>query len=401
MNNTFKVAIVGGGAAGLLCAIELLSGDNALSGEEVVILERNDRVGKKLIATGNGQCNLSSRYIEPENYHGEKGFIRAFFGVLENFDLTNYLENLGIFLTEGEEGKIYPISMQAGSVLDIIRSYLAHKKCHIITDFFVRDIKKEGENFILSSSIGKVSAENVVCAFGGMAGKQYGTDGSSYSLLEKLGHKITPLYPSLVQLKADLNDFKNLKGVKERVRIKALAEGKVLKEAEGDLLFTEYGISGSAVFKISGYLQGVKRPSVSVEFLPHLSKEELTVILEKKLALQHVEREELLTGLINKQIGRVILKRNYNIIDVVEKVKNFNLDVTGNLGFNYAQVTKGGIETNAVNPFTFQSKIIKNLYLTGELLDVDGDCGGYNLTYCFVSGIMAGRNVKKRYTEEE
>ncbi len=401
MNNAFKVAIVGGGASGLLCAIELLSGDNALSGNDVVVLERNDRVGKKLIATGNGQGNLTNVNHALDYYHGDKGFVRAFFSVLKNSDLIKYLQKLGIYLEEGDDGKMYPTSFQANSVLDILRSYLEYKNCNVITNFYVEEIKNLEQKFVICSKTDKLFAQNVVCAFGGSAGKQYGTDGTSYKLLETYGHKCTELYPSLVQLKANLMDFKGLKGIKDRVKIKALSQGDILKEAEGDLLFTDYGISGSAVFNISGYLQGVKNPKVSIEFLPNLSKEALIDILYEKQKLSHINREDLLLGLLNKQIGRIITKKCISIIEIATVVKDFRIEITGNLGFNYAQVTKGGIDTNAVNPFTMQSKLVKNLYLVGELLDVDGDCGGYNLTFAFLSGIASAKNIKKCYLVEK
>ncbi len=401
MNNAFKVAIVGGGASGLLCAIELLSGDNALSGKDVVVLERNDRVGKKLIATGNGQGNLTNVNHALDYYHGDKGFVRAFFSVLKNSDLINYLQNLGVYLIEGDDGKMYPTSFQATSVLDILRSYLEYKKCNVITNFYVEEIKNLEQKFVICSKTDKIFAQNVVCAFGGSAGKQYGTDGTSYKLLEKYGHKCTELYPSLVQLKANLMEFKGLKGIKEKVKIKALSQGDILKEAEGDLLFTDYGISGSAVFNVSGYLQGVKNPKVSVEFLPNLKKEALIDILNEKQKLPHINKEDLLLGLLNKQIGRIITKKCASIPEIATLVKDFKIEITGNLGFNYAQVTKGGIDTNAVNPFTMQSKLVKNLYLTGELLDVDGDCGGYNLTFAFLCGIVSAKNIKNSYLVEK
>ena len=397
MNNTFKVAIVGGGAAGLLCAIELLLGANALNGEEIVILERNDRVGKKLIATGNGQGNLTNKSVKPENYHGDKGFIRAFFPMLDEVNLVNYLENLGIFLTEKEEGKMYPVSCQAGAVLDVLRSFLAHKNCKIITGYYVDKIEKGKDFFSICSKNEKVFAENLVLAFGGMAGKQYGTDGSSYSLIEKFGHKKTKTYPSLIQLKADLREFKNLKGIKEKVKVKGFVDGKMVSLEEGDLLFTDFGVSWSAIFKTSAHLDFERKNSISIEFVPDLSSEELTSLLERKLKLDYIENEEILSGIVNKQIGKIIARKSANIGEMINLLKDYKLDITGSLGFDYAQVTKGGIVTDDVNPFTFQSKLVKNMYLAGELLNVDGDCGGYNLTFAFASGILCAKNIKNRY----
>ncbi len=401
LSNTFKVAIVGGGASGLICAIELLSGNDALLGDDIVILERCDRVGKKLIATGNGQGNLTNISVNVDNYHGDKGFIRAFMSAFKSADLIEYLKNIGIYLVEGDEGKMYPISMQASSVLDIFRNYLEYKGCKILTDCYVEKIQKNNEVFTLSSVNADIKAENVVCAFGGAAGKQYGTEGSSYKLLESLGHKTTKLYPSLVQLKADLQDLKGLKGVKEKVKVTAFSGEKELANAYGELLFTDYGVSGSAIFKISGALQGVEKPTISIEFLPHLNYNELLKILREKAFLKHLKQEELLNGLVNKQIGKIICKHSDSLMGITNNLKDYRLTITGNLGFNYAQVTKGGIDTDLVNPFTLQSKIIKNLYLAGELLSVDGDCGGYNLTFAFLSGIGVARSVKKRYTSEK
>ncbi len=401
MNNNFKVAIVGGGSAGLLCAIELLLGENAFLGEDIVILERNDRVGKKLIATGNGQGNLTNKSIKKENFHGDKGFIRAFFPMLKEVDIENYLKNIGIYLTEGEKGKMYPVSMQAGAVLDIIRSFLADKKCNILTDFEVTNIEQNKNGFTICSKNNKVQAEKVVCAFGGMAGKQYGTDGSAYSLVERLGHRKTATNPSLVQLKAQLLDFKNLKGIKERVKLKLVLGGEFIEEEVGDLLFTDYGVSGSAVFNLSSKMNLNENPYISIEFLPDLSFEELKNIIESKLKLQHINIEDVLTGLINKQIGKIIVKKGKDIDGIVKLLKDFRLKITGSLGFNYAQVTKGGIVTDDVNPFTFQSKRVKDLYLVGELLNVDGDCGGYNLTFAFASGILCAKNIKNTYPMEK
>lgn len=398
MNKIFKVAIVGGGASGLLCATELLQNDNALFGEQIIILERNERVGKKLIATGNGQGNLFNACVNLDNYHGEKGFIRAFFSAFNQINLASYLEQLGIYTCEEEDGKIYPLSMQANSVLDNIRLFLDSKNCQVKTSFYVDNIQKKGDVFIISSGKQEILAENVVCAFGGMAGKQYGTDGSSYKLLEKFGHKVTKLTPSLVQLKVDLQDFKGLKGIKEKVRITGLDNDKVLMQTYGDLLFTEYGLSGSAIFKISSVLQSAKEPIISLEFLPSLSKEKLLNIIRERKKLSYIPKEDLLLGVVNKQLGRVICKKYSKENDVVQALKNLRFRIKGDLGFNYAQVTKGGINTNDVNPFSFQSKLLKNLYLTGELLDVDGDCGGYNLAFCFVSGITVAKDIKKIYS---
>lgn len=394
MNIKKKVAIVGGGASGLFTAIDLLSGSNAFLGDDIVILEKNDRVGKKLLVTGNGQCNLSNTDMCVSHYYGDKGFINAFFG--DKVDLVEYLKHIGIYTCADENGKVYPLSLSASSVLDIIRQFLISKNVEIITSCEVTDIKKENDLFKLETSKGVFYSKYVVSAFGGKSGKQFGTDGKSYKLLENFKHKITNLYPSLVQLKTDTKYIKGLKGVKEKVRLSAYHEGKLLKTVVGDLLFTDYGVSGDSVFKISSVVTDKNKCSLSIEFLPDESKEELESIIESKKKLPFIDKNDILTGIVNKRVGQMILKRSGSnkTEDILKQLKGYKLEVTGTAGFDQSQVTKGGIETDFVNPFTMKSKLVDNLFIIGESLNVDGDCGGYNLTFAFTSGIKASKTIK-------
>lgn len=396
MNKIYKVAIVGGGASGLMCALELLSGDNSLKGEDVVIIERNQRVGKKLIATGNGQCNLSNAQLLRENFHGDSDFLDAFCKKLKDFDLEGYLNSFGIYLKTDEEGRKYPISLSASSFLDIILEFLVHKNCTIKTAEKVLNIKTFKGEYELKTEKSIIKANNVVLAFGGNVGAQFGTDGTSYDLALEFGHAITKLYPSLVQLKTDTSKIRTLKGIKEKARVSAIIGGKVVSSAFGDLLFTDYGISGSTVFKISSSMGGEKDKNVLIEFLPEVSKQQLFSIISKRKNLPIYQNEKIFWGLVSKRVASVIYKnaKSDSVEDLVFALKNFTLKVTGTLGNNFAQVTKGGIETKDVNPFTFKSKKQNGLYLLGELLDVDGDCGGYNLTFAFTSAIFCAKNIK-------
>ena len=396
MKTDYKVVIVGGGASGLMCAIELLRAKNCLSGSDVLILEKNDRVGKKLITTGNGQGNLSNVNLSSNKYHGDKSFISAVINNQQNINVVDYLESLGIFTTTSTDGKIYPVSKQASAVLDILRAYLTSKGCNVKTDSNVVSVVKNTNNWCVTTQNGSYTAKNVVLAFGGAVGKQFGTDGTSYSLAQNLGHKVTKLYPSLVQLKTDTTFIRGLKGLKERAKVVAYDGNLKLAESVGDLLFTEFGVSGNAIFQISAYLTNAKNPSINVEFLPDYSLEQVKNLLIKKSKIDYVSKEEILVGILNKRIGQAILKRcnSFSPECVAQEIKNFTLKVTGNLGFNYAQVTKGGIQTDQINPLTMQSKLNKGLYVTGEALDVDGDCGGYNLTFAFLTGIICAINIK-------
>ncbi len=396
MQKLYKVAIVGGGSAGLMTAIELLSDSTILNGEDVIILERNDRVGKKLIATGNGQGNLTNANFGQEHYHGEKSFVRAFVEQANGVNLQKYLTKLGIFLTTGKDGKIYPLSKQASAVLDIFRAFLSQKNVQEKTSCKIDKIEHDGQKFIIHSGEEQIFAQNVVLAFGGKSAKQFGTDGTSYGLAENFGHKTTALYPTLVQLKTELKDIKGLKGLKENARLTALDGDVELKSATGEILFTEYGVSGNAVFQISTELTNAVKPRIRIEFLPEKSRNEIIEMLVLREKSGYINCENYLTGILNKRVGQAIIKRCGKLSPslVANALKDFSICVTGNLGFNYSQVTRGGIETSKVNPYTFESKIRKNLYIVGEALDIDGDCGGYNLTFAFVSGIISARSIK-------
>ena len=402
MNKTFKVAIIGGGSSGLFCAIELLKGDNSLFGSDVLLLEATDRVGKKLVASGNGQGNLSNTQFSCGNFYGDKGFIKASLSDFSIKDLIDFYSSLGIYLIEDEEGRLYPKSMNASSVLDNIRSFLINKNLNIRTNEKVISIKYKNK-FEITTSNGIFYAENCVFAFGGKSGKQFGTDGSSYQLAEKFSHKITRLYPSLVQLKTETEFLKGLKGIKERVKITALDKDKSIKKTEGDILFTDYGVSGDAVFKISSSVVDLVNPILSIEFLPSVSLEDLTEIIKNKQKLDFIPQNELLNGLVNKRTGYNLTRyaENTSPQELAKAMKDFRIRVVGTSGFDQSQVTKGGVDTNDVNPFTFKSKLQKDLYLVGELLNVDGECGGYNLSFAYHSGVKCAKAIKDKISGEK
>ena len=397
MQKTYKTAIIGGGSAGLMCAVELLSGADALSGEEVIIIERNDRVGKKLIATGNGQGNLMNGDFNESFYYGDKGFISAFVDCADKLDLYAYLNKLGIPLSSKKAGKVFPLSKQASAVLDIIRAFLSFKNCTVETGKRVTKVEKNDDVFTIFCGHEQILAQNVVMATGGSAGKQFGTDGTAYKLMTDFGHKLTALYPSLVQLKTDTTCIKGLKGLKETARVTAFDGARPLRSVSGDLLFTDFGVSGNTIFQLSACIAGKKDAYLIVEFLPELSYSETEKLLLKRVKMKHLKKEDLLCGILNKRIGQAVLKyaKSDSVEDIAYAIKNFKLKVTGSLDFSYAQVTRGGIKTADVDAETYRSKLCKGMYIVGEALDVDGECGGYNLTFAFVSGITSAKAIKK------
>ena len=303
MKKVYKVAIVGGGSAGLITAIELTQGDNKINGEDVVILEKNDRILKKLIATGNGQANLSNANLTSANYYGDADFIKEYFNTKGAFSVEDYFSALGLPFCVLSDGRKYPLSRQANAVVDILRFNIANRNVGLYTDFEVKNLVY---NKGIYEIIGKetVYAEKVVLAVGGKASPSFGTDGKSYSLAEKFGHKLTSLYPSLVQVKTEIDKIKGLKGIKEHAKVSAYDGNTLIKSETGDLLFTEFGVSGSAVFQVSGHLAKAKNPIIKIEFLPELNKEELTnVLLKRQSNLPDIPKNDYLLGILHKKLG--------------------------------------------------------------------------------------------------
>ncbi len=402
MKKNYTVAIVGGGSAGLFTALKLT--ENFVDGPQVVILERNDRVGKKLLTSGNGQGNLTNKNLSCENYYGDKSFIRTFFNNAKEISIEQELKNLGIYLTYDENGRAYPVSKQANSVLDIFIAHLNNRGVNIKTNFFVKSVDKTNDGFTIKSDTDEITAKYVVCAFGGASGTGFGTDGKSYAILQNAGHTLTPIYPSLVQVKTSLEKIKSLKGIKEQVLVKAFDGDNELKREKGELLFTEYGVSGPSIFQISGHLAKAKNPKLEIEFLPCLTESELKEILSGKFEkIGFIDKREILNGLLSKRLGQVIMDRvkTFDVNKIIYEIKHFVLEVKGNTGFNNSQVTKGGINTDKINPITMESKLLRRVYCVGELLDVDGDCGGYNLTFAFLSGAIASKSIIEKIRGEE
>ena len=383
----FDVAVVGGGAAGLTCALELKRGNSNIS---VVVIDSCDRLGKKLAATGNGQGNVSNTNLSVRNYHGG-GAQLAFNVIGGDYKLPERLFNC-LFTADGE-GRMYPSGRQASALVDSLMRELSMLGARLIHPATVTDVSRFNGAFALTLSTGcPICAGAVVLACGGKAQKQFGTNGGSYVLAQKLGHTLTPLVPSLVQLRTDTSHIKTLKGIRVDCKVRAFSGGKLCGGARGDLIFTDYGVSGNAVFKISSVVAGLDDCSLAIEFLPDVSKEEVERDVRAKLALGY-PNSELLSGTLHNQLGRAVIKRAGGDQDkIASMLKNFVLPVTGTLGFDYAQVTRGGIDCADIGE-DMQSKLVKNLYLVGEYLDVDGDCGGYNLLWGFASGVRAAKSM--------
>lgn len=389
----YKVIVIGGGASGIITAIESAK---RFGGENICILEGADRIGKKLLATGNGRCNLSNVDMSLSHYHGDVNLAESALGAFNSDKLKEYFNGLGVMLTE-EDGKIYPMSLQANSVLDMLLYKLKNCGAVVKTDSKVTSVKKKGNVFKTTCQNGKVyESENLVFATGGGSGNSFGTDGKSFSLIKSFGHTVTELSPSLVKLKCDTKRFNALRGIKVKAKVTLLTGDKKEGSVTGDFLFADGSISGNTVFSLSSLITDVKRTSLQIDFLPTVSEKELTDFLaKKKKTCPYLPTDELFTGIVNKQLGKIIYKlADGDLAKCVSLVKNMRIKVNDTVGFNDSQVTKGGVPAGEINEKTFESRLVDKLFVAGEMLNVDGDCGGYNLHFAFASGYVIGNGIK-------
>ena len=384
------VAIIGGGASGLAAAA-LLCRTTKL---DIALIEGGGRLGKKLAASGNGQGNISNAHISAQNYHGS-GAARAY-DIISCFGKVYERLFYGRFTCD-ERGRIYPAGRQASALSDCLIAEVRRGGVNVFTGARVVSLEKGGQFVLRLSDGSSMTAKYVVMCVGGKAQKQFGTDGSSYALARAFGHRITPLFPSLVQLKTDVAHIKTLRGIRADRHVRPVAEDGGEMSARGDVIFTDYGVSGNAVFSVSTVFAG-SRGKICIGFAPGISEEELAADIRLKQSLGY-ERSEVLALTLNNQIGRAIVRRagSGDAAVIAHTAKNFTLEVNGTLGFDYAQVTRGGVDMSDVND-DLESALCPGLFFAGEVLDVDGDCGGYNLTWAFASAArvaeaIAGRQI--------
>lgn len=395
-----KLIIVGGGYSALVLGGALLENNF----KDFLILERNDRVGKKILVTGNGRCNLTNDRLDFSFYHGGRtDFIEYALKKYDNASVERFFARRGLLLTR-ENGRVYPLSRVSASVLDALRLPLAD---YVVTGAFVKDIKKSGDCFLLKTADGQTyKTENVVLSCGGKSGQNLGTDGSSYRLAETLGHTITKLYPSLTFVLSSTFP-KGLKGIKHFASVTLLDGDKPVKNSVGDFLITEKGVSGNSVFDLSSEISSTKKPLFSVDFLPEYKFALVVDALKNKRGFYpDVAAKNMLTGYVHSAFSEHVALRlgihdmplssvdDNTIKSAVELVKNYPVKIDGVGGFEFSQVTHGGVDTRAVNKKTMESKLCRGLYFTGEILDVDGDCGGYNLQWAYSSAMVVSESFK-------
>lgn len=399
----YDLIIVGGCASGLAAAI---SCKRLYPQKRIVILEKLPRIGKKILATGNGKCNLTNLEACTHSYRN-KSFADFALNKYNPRKVIGFFESMGLLCYADNCGRVYPESNTAASVLDALRLEVEKLGIEVICDFAVSDIRKENGKFTVNNEL---ESEKIIIATGGKASPPQGSDGSGYPLVKKLGHSVTPLHPALVPLTVADEITKSLKGIRVRDVELTLENGKILKKSKGEILFTENGLSGIAAMELASNaeisLNDVKKNTFThIDFLPQHTGNNLLGYLKNLRDIKgNADLDYLLNGILPKALGVAICKvcklygSDRTVSGLSDKelkitasiIKDFSLKVTGTKGFNNAQVTCGGVPVDEIDPETMQSKKCKGLYIVGEIVDVDADCGGFNLQWAWASGMLAG-----------
>ena len=396
-----RVAIIGGGASGLVCACVLAKSSKI----DVTVFEKNERVGKKLLSTGNGRCNMTNLSALPKDYFEAADFVSPAFEKYPPESNIAFFESLGLFSRADSEGRVYPLSNQASSVLDALRFECERLGVHFICSSKVERVEKNSGTYVIN---GKERFAKVVFACGSASAVR---DFDSYSLLKAFGHTATKTAPALVRLITDDKAANQLKGIRAAVSMTLRAKGKKIAFAEGELQFSDFSLSGIVSMELSSVvsrhmLNGENDFSVDIDLVPSLSFDELFTVLSRLSKRDGLKSENLLSGFMHKKIGICLLKRNgispekpmnelsqKQLREIVAACKKFSLKITGVGSFAQSQVTVGGIERNGFRKKTLESKKCRGLYCCGEMLDVDGKCGGYNLQWAFSSARLCSESI--------
>jgi len=393
----YDLIILGAGAAGLMAGVA--AGQRGL---RAAILDRNDRPGKKLLATGNGRCNLTHEHIDPAVYHGD---VKPVLDVFNDRQLRAFFGGYGLATRADSAGRIYPESQQAATVLRFFTDTL--EACHvpIFCDAKVKKIEKTIENYQLLCEDGRTfAADKLIVAFGGNAGRGFGTDGAAFQLLKPFGLWATDLHPALTGLTVDAPYQKNLKGVRREAVVTHLRNGETLSTTRGEVQFNDDSLSGIVIMDLSGDAEA--GDTLCLDLIPDYDEQLLSALLLKRASL-YPERPmgELLHFLLPKALADVIAKelnlpadpmkkiKLGHIAGAIESAKNFTYTVTGRKGHADAQVTRGGIPLDKVSLPSMEVLGQPGLYIVGEALDVDGPCGGYNLHWAFATGMAAATHA--------
>ena len=407
--NKYKIIIIGGGPAGLTAAISA-----AIKGAHVCILEHNKRVGQKILSTGNGKCNITNLDIDASCYNSSADS-KDFYKVIEAFPpkkVIGFMNDMGLY-TKNKNGYIYPNSEQASSVLDTLRHEAERLDIDIYTDISIKNIQHPGK-WHINTGNGIFESDKLIIAAGSACAPGSGSDGSGYKLAEGLGHSIIPVIPALCALKCSDGFYKEIQGVRADALLTVYADGAKVVSERGELQLTSYGISGIPVFQLGRHvkrlLDAKKHPTVHIDFMPDISEKLLSELLVKTTSHNpQLELQSAVSGILNKKLAVMLIKEaglrpSAKCSDaaqpalnmLTQTIKNLGVHPTDTLGFESAQVCAGGVNLDEIDLNTMESKINKNLYFAGEILDVDGRCGGYNLQWAWASGRLAGLSAAEK-----
>lgn len=399
----YDALIIGGGASGLMCAIAAKRKKPRL---RVAVLEKNDRVGKKLLATGNGRCNLTHTAVDSSHYAGSfRRQSQAVFDRIGTAELLAYFRQLGLLTACDSEGRYYPLCRQASAVLDVLRFNCEVAGAEIVCSQTIRSVKHR-DRFTVTMADRVFQAEKLVIAAGSKASPKLGGSGSAADMLKNLGHRFVPFSPALCPVSVQSGVLKSLKGLRAQGQVMLLRGGKTVKAESGEVQFNEQNLSGICVFDLSLYAHS--GDEIVLDLLPDISERELNkILLQNKKTFAAQSADNLFTGILQKRVAQAVLKAAgctdfakscaaYTAAELqkaAQTAKAMRFSVTGNEGFDRAQACLGGVYGGEIDEMTMRSKKQKNLWVCGEAIDLCGECGGYNLHFAFASGMIAGENL--------
>lgn len=401
-----RIGVVGGGASGMMAAITA-----AYAGGDVTIIEHTARVGKKILSTGNGKCNFTNQKLSKDDYNGNHpSFAEPALTVFDNQAALRFFEDCGMAVTCKRDGYFYPHSGQASTLLNVLRFQLEVQKVCVETDCYIDRIRKEKDGkFYINCGQREFVFDKLILACGGNAAPATGSDGSGYKLAKMLGHRIIKPLPVLTYLKSKESCLKELAGVRAGARVSLYIDGALRQTEEGEVQLNKDNVSGIPVFQLSHAairaLERKKSVTVLIDFVPQTEGEQLMEMVEHKMKklYQNIPASEVFAAIVHKKVSQAVLRRigipfdktmgelsKKELYRLTTLLKEFALEVGSYPGFEAAQATMGGVDTKEINAHTMMSEKVDGLYFTGEIMDIDGRCGGYNLQWAWSSGYVAG-----------
>ena len=394
------VIVIGGGAAGMIAAISA-----AERHRKVLLIEKADRPGRKILASGNGRCNLMNN--GKPRYYGDPGFAGKVLGRCSGADLSAFFRRDGLFLSEESEGRVYPLTNQSQTVIAVLKNALTLNGVSVMLNRRAVSVCRDGPDFRITTSSGETfEAVKIIVACGGAVQPKLGGSPDGYDILRSFGHTIVPPVPSLVPLNADSRSISGLSGIRIRCTVSLTRGNELVHREEGEVLFTDYGVSGICVMQCARFTESTDS-SLLLNLLQHAfsgKADAVRELQERKQRFSSCPPVWLLNGILPEKVSYAVLKQagvplrgetageisDETIGKIVDTACAYRISVTGSRGLDYAQVTAGGASCDEFDPSTMESALVSGLYAAGEVLDVDGDCGGFNLMFAFASGRIAG-----------